>query len=85
MVIATPVFTHFELARQSLGAGKHTFVEKPLAPSTSEANELLRLADVNDRVLMCGLTFLYSPPVQTVKGMLEQGASEISTSSRRAG
>ena len=40
-VIATPVFTHYELASQSLSAGKHTFVEKPLAPSTAQAEELI--------------------------------------------
>ena len=44
IVIATPVFTHFELASQALQAGKHTFVEKPLAPSSAQADELIALA-----------------------------------------
>jgi predicted dehydrogenase len=74
MFIATPVFTHYELASQSLLAGKHTFVEKPLAPSSGEADELIELARTAERVLMCGLTFLYSPPVRAVKGLLESGA-----------
>src|SRR5207249_4144965 len=41
VLIATPVFTHFELASASLRAGKHTFVEKPLASSSEEAEELI--------------------------------------------
>jgi predicted dehydrogenase len=73
VIIATPVYTHFELAAASLLAGKHTFVEKPLAPSCLLADELLALASRVDRVLMCGHTFLYSPPVRTVKQMLEDG------------
>ena len=44
-MIATPVFTHFDLATSALGAGKHVFVEKPLAPSTEMAIDLLRQAD----------------------------------------
>jgi predicted dehydrogenase len=74
IVIATPVFTHHELASLSLQAGKHTFVEKPLAPSTAQADELIELARDEDRVLMCGLTFLYSPPVRAVKRLLDTGA-----------
>ena len=45
VLIATPVFTHFDLASRSLAAGKHTFVEKPLAASSEDADELLELAD----------------------------------------
>src|SRR5919197_2214745 len=50
VLIATPVFTHFDLASRSLAAGKHTFVEKPLAASSEDADELLGLADENDLV-----------------------------------
>jgi predicted dehydrogenase len=71
--LATPVFTHFDLASRSLRAGKHTFVEKPLAPSTELADELRRLADEGDLRLMCGHTFIYSPPVRALKRMLERG------------
>lgn len=73
VVIATPVFTHFELASRALAAGKHTFVEKPLASSTEQADELLALASANDVAIMCGQTFLYSPPVRAVKRLLEAG------------
>ena len=73
IVIATPVFSHYDLARASLQAGKHTFVEKPLAPSVQEADELIRLAQEVDCRLMCGHTFLYSPPVRAVADMLREG------------
>jgi len=73
VVIATPVFTHFDLASQALSAGKHTFVEKPLASSVEMADRLLDLSEQNDRLLMCGHTFVYSPPVRTVKKLLDSG------------
>jgi predicted dehydrogenase len=73
VVIATPVFTHFEMASAALGAGKHTFVEKPLAPSAAEAAEMIDLAQARDLRLMCGQTFLYSPPVQAVKSLIDAG------------
>ena len=70
--IATPIATHFELARRALAAGKHVFVEKPLAGSSIEADTLLAEADGLGRVVMCGHTFLYSPPVRAVKAMLDR-------------
>ena len=73
VVIATPVSTHFELASQALRFGKHTFVEKPLAASSEEAEELVRLARRAGRLLMPGHTFLYSPPVVLVKEMIDRG------------
>jgi predicted dehydrogenase len=73
VVIATPVFTHFALASRALIAGKHVFVEKPLASSSAEATELIELADSMDRALMCGHTFLYSPAVRAVKDLLRSG------------
>ena len=72
VLIATPVYTHADLASRSLFAGKHTFVEKPLAGSAEEADRLLRLAGADGTVLMCGHTFLYSPPVRAVKRLLEE-------------
>jgi predicted dehydrogenase len=74
VVIATPVHTHYDLARQALAAGKHTFVEKPLADSSELADELVQIAQDNERVLMCGHTFIYSPPVRAVKQLLEAGS-----------
>jgi predicted dehydrogenase len=73
VVIATPVFTHFDLACRALRAGKHTFVEKPLASSSQQASEMLQLAAEESKALMCGHTFIYSPPVRAVKTMIERG------------
>jgi predicted dehydrogenase len=72
VIFATPVFTHTELATRSLEAGKHTFVEKPLASSTADAAGLVALAERQERVLMCGHTFVYSPPVRAVKALLDR-------------
>lgn len=73
VIIATPVHTHYALAAQALEAGKHVFVEKPLATSSVRADELAEIAREQQRVLMCGHTFVYSPPVRAVKRMLEAG------------
>ena len=73
VIIATPVHTHYALAAQALEAGKHVFVEKPLAPSSEMADDLALMASERDRVLMCGHTFIYSPPVRAIKRMLEAG------------
>jgi predicted dehydrogenase len=74
VVIATPVHTHYDLALEALRAGKHTFVEKPLADSSDLADHLVQVAEDHDRALMCGHTFIYSPPVRTVKKLLEHGS-----------
>ncbi len=73
VLLATPVHTHYELARRCLGAGKHTFVEKPLASTAREASELIDRSTEQELVLMCGHTFLYSPPVRLVQRLIESG------------
>ena len=73
VLIVTPVFSHFELASEAVNAGKHTFVEKPLATSTAAADDLLQLAQDNGVVLMCGHTFVYSPAVRAVKDLIDRG------------
>jgi predicted dehydrogenase len=73
VLIATPVSTHRALAEASLNAGKHTFVEKPLASSSEDAKALAELAASRSLVLMPGHTFLYSPPVNKVKELVEAG------------
>jgi len=74
VVIATPISTHFELARQALNAGKHVMVEKPLAHNSQRAEELADLADRKGLTLMTGHTFIYSPPVNKVKDLIDSGA-----------
>lgn len=73
VVIATPVRFHFPMAKAALNAGKHVFIEKPMARTTAEAEELVRLADREEVVLMIGHTFLFSPAVRRMKEIIEAG------------
>ncbi len=73
VVIATPVKHHFPLAKASLLAGKHTFIEKPMASSSAECEELCEIADRNGLVLMIGHTFLYSAPVRKITQLIRTG------------
>jgi predicted dehydrogenase len=73
VAIATPVYTHFELAKQMLEAGKHVFVEKPLTHTSREARELIKLAKKKGKVLMVGHTFLYTAAVNKLKELIDSG------------
>ncbi len=73
IVIATPVKLHYELAKASLLAGKHTFIEKPMASSSAECEELIEIAEAKGLVLMIGHTFLYSTPVRRIVEIVESG------------
>jgi len=73
VVIATAVKSHFPLAKASLLAGKHTFIEKPMASSAHECEELVDIARKNGLVLMTGHTFLYSPAVKKIKEIIAKG------------
>jgi predicted dehydrogenase len=73
VVIATPVVTHFELARQALLAGKHVFVEKPLALSSTLAAQLVALAEERGLVLMPGHLLLYHPGVDKLREIVVSG------------
>ncbi len=74
VAIATPPHTHYALARRALEAGKHVLVEKPLASTVAEAQELIELAQRVGCVLMPGHTFVYSPPVNKVRELIRSGA-----------
>jgi predicted dehydrogenase len=74
VVIATPVPTHYELARQALESGKHVFVEKPPAMRGDEMEELLELAEARRLVLMPGHLLLYHPGLAKVKELVDSGA-----------
>jgi predicted dehydrogenase len=73
IVIATPVSTHFQLAREALLHGKHVLVEKPLTASVSEAEQLVALAQEQRRVLMVGHTFEYNPAVNELRKLVQSG------------
>lgn len=73
VVVATPVSTHYGLARTALEAGCHVLVEKPLAGSSALAGELVSIAEERDLTLMVGHTFLFSPRVDCVREYLRAG------------
>jgi predicted dehydrogenase len=73
VVIATDVPTHYPLAKRALEADKHVFVEKPPAMRGEEIDELIRLADERDLVLMPGHLLLYHPGVQKLKELIDAG------------
>jgi len=73
VVLATPVSTHYTLGMRALEAGKHLFVEKPLAASSEEGLEMMQTAEERGLVLMPGHTFLYSPPVDAVRNLITSG------------
>lgn len=73
LVIATPARTHHALARRALLAGKHVFVEKPLAMSVAEVDELAALAASRQRTVMVGHTFLYNAAVRHLRALVDSG------------
>jgi predicted dehydrogenase len=72
VVIATPVFSHFYLAKAALLAGKHVLLEKPMTSSVDESKELIDIAKRKNLVLMVDHTFLYTGAVQKMKELIEQ-------------
>jgi predicted dehydrogenase len=72
VVIATPVFTHFELAKKALLNGKHVLLEKPMTSTVAEAIELIDLADKMGLLLMVDHTFLYTGAVRKMKELIER-------------
>ena len=74
VAIATPVRTHYTIARACLEAGKHVLVEKPLASSVAQGEELVRLAREKNLQLMCDHTFCYTGAVRKIKEIITSGA-----------
>ena len=73
VIVATPAATHFNLAKQALQSDKHCFVEKPLATSVAEVDELAQYAEQRKLVVMAGHTFLYNAAVRYVKNIVAAG------------
>ncbi len=73
VVIATPVRTHYQLTKAALLHGKHVLVEKPLTTNVAEAEELVALAKEQQRILMVGHTFEYSPAVNELRKLVHSG------------
>ncbi len=72
IVIATPVFMHYELALKSLKAGKHVLVEKPLTASVAHASELVEIAETKNTVLAVDHTFLFTGSVQKINDLIQK-------------
>ena len=73
VVVATPVRHHFAIAKASLLAGKHTMIEKPMASTLAQCQELVALAESRKLVLMVGHTFLYAPAIRKIKEIIDWG------------
>ncbi len=73
IVIATPVYTHFDLAKQSLEAGKHIWVEKPFTATTAEGEALIEIADKKGLKIFVDHTFIYTGAVRKMKELVSRG------------
>ena len=73
IVIATPTKTHYEIAKYALEHGKNVLVEKPMTSSSKEAEDLIKIAEENNKILMVGHTFMYNPAVNALKSCIEKG------------
>ncbi len=73
VVIATPVFTHYEMAKKALNNDKHVLLEKPMVSKTDQAMELIELADRKNKLLMVDHTFLYTGAVRKMKSLIDSG------------
>lgn len=73
VVISTPSFTHYDLAKEALRKGKHVYVEKPVATNSQQTLELVALANELERVLMVGHLLLYHPAVNRLRQLIQEG------------
>lgn len=85
VVVATPVFTHYDIALRALKEGKHVLIEKPMTSTSDQALRLIDLADLKQKVLMVDHTYLYTGAVQKIKELVDSneiGAINYFDSSR---
>ncbi len=73
VTIATPAPTHHAVAKAFLEAGKDVFVEKPMTMTADEAEDLVKIAENNDRILMVGHLLMYQPAIGRIKALIEEG------------
>ncbi|WP_284643283.1 Gfo/Idh/MocA family protein [Paenibacillus silviterrae] len=73
VVIATPAFTHYELAKACLLSGKDVFIEKPMTLSSEDGEQLIRIAEAHNRIIMVGHLLLYQPAIQEMKKVMDSG------------
>ncbi len=73
VVVATPVYTHRQIAALCLEHDKHVMVEKPLASSSEQCHELIQLAEKHNKILMVGHTFEYTAAVNKIKTIIDSG------------
>ena len=73
IAVITPVWTHYELAKAALENGKHIFVEKPFTSNSAQAEELIAIAAERNLKIMVDHTFLFTPAVQKIKQLLQEG------------
>ncbi len=74
IAVITPVWTHFELAKQALENGKHVFVEKPFTSNSAQAQELIELAAKKNLQIMVDHTFLFTGAVRKIRQLLDESA-----------
>ncbi|MFH1845710.1 MAG: Gfo/Idh/MocA family oxidoreductase [bacterium] len=73
IAVATPVFTHYNLGSEVLAAGKHLFIEKPMAASADECRHLIDMAESRNLQIMVGHTFLFTPAVRKIRKLMDAG------------
>ncbi|WP_373500730.1 Gfo/Idh/MocA family protein [Desulfococcus sp.] len=73
VTIATPVWTHYDLAKAALAAGKHVLIEKPMASTSAQCRELIDIAAEKALTLMIGHTYIYSAPIRKIKEIVDSG------------
>ena len=73
VAVATPVSTHFDLAKVALENGKHVFIEKPFTSTTQQAEELIELAERKNLKIMVDHTFLFTGAVRKIRQLIEEG------------
>lgn len=74
VAVITPVWTHYELAKQALENGKHVFIEKPFTSNSEQAEELIELAERKGLTIMVDHTFLFTGAVKKIKELIDSGS-----------